>query len=193
MRYVCTTPATVTPIAVADVLAHSRIDAHDDDAYIAGLIAKATRAVERELDRQFCMATWKLYMDEFPAEIVLGKCPVATITSITYTDTAGSTQTLASANYQSSLVSPDSPGRIRPAYGLVWPATRGDTYDAVCVTFTAGYGVASAVPQSVKHALCLLVAHWYENREPTTGEGSQQSIQFALDYLLSKEDWGVYA
>lgn len=197
MAYVCSTPATTYPVTVGDVLTHSRIDAHDDDAYLANLIIKSTRAIERELDRQFITATWKLYLDEFPDEIILRKLPVATITSIAYVDTAGSAQTLAATEYQSDLTSPDAPGRIRPAYGKVWPSTRADTYNAVTVTFTAGYGAASAVPQTIKHAICIMVSHWYENREQESdisGLSVQaRSLGYSLDWLLSHEDWGVYA
>ena len=192
MPYVCTTPATVTPISVADVLAHCRIDAHDDDVYIAGLIDKATRTVERLLDRQFCTATWKLYLDEWPDAIELTKLPVASVTGITYVNTAGTVTTLAAAQYQTDFACPDSPGRIKPAYGLVWPSCRGDTYNQIIVTFTAGYGAtASLVPAAVRHALLLVVANWYEKREPVTDEVVNE-VPFVLAWLMSSEDWGQY-
>lgn len=196
MAYVCSTPATTYPVSVGDVLTHSRIDSHDDDTYLAGLIIKATRAIERELDRQFITATWKLYLDEFPGEILLRKLPVASVTSVAYVDTAGSAQTLAATEYQTDYTAPDSPGRIRPAYGKTWPSTRADTYNAVTVTFTAGYGAASAVPQTIKHAICMMVGHWYENRElEASGEGlsaESRALSYAMAWLLAHEDWGVY-
>jgi uncharacterized phiE125 gp8 family phage protein len=177
---------------VADVLAHCHIDLPDSDtlAYLSGLIAKATRTIGRMLDRQFVTATWKLYLDDFPDEIELTKLPVASVTSITYVSTSGTTTTLPANQYQTSSACPDCPGRISPAYGCAWPSVRGG-FEQVVVTFTAGYGAAAAVPQAAKHALLLIVAHWYENREPTT-DAIANELPFCLAYLLSGEDWGQY-
>lgn len=197
MQYACTTPATADPVTLADVLAHSRIDEHADDAYVALLIKKATRAVERELSKQFITATWKLYLDRFPDEIELRVLPVASIISIYYTNTEGTNTLLAATEYQGDCVSPDCPCRIKPAYGKSWPSTRGDTYNAVTITFTAGYGTTAAfVPESIKHILAFIVANWYEKREPVDEDAQNVStslVPFALQWLMSKEDWGGYS
>jgi uncharacterized phiE125 gp8 family phage protein len=88
---------------------------------------------------------------------------VQSVSSVTYVDEAGATQTLASSGYQVDVTS--LPPRVTPAYGAYWPAARGTTYQAVRVTFVAGYGLAAAVPDALKAAIKLLTSHWYENRE----------------------------
>ena len=193
MRYVCTTPPTSAAVALADVRQFCRIDGHDDDALLVRLVDRATRELERALSRQFVTATWKLYLSHFPAEIELRILPVASVTSITYVDTSGTTQTLAADQYQTNLVGLDTPGRIKPAYGLTWPSTRSDTYNSVTVTFTAGYGAATAVPESVKQAIQLLVAHGYENREPINIGNLVTPIDITLQWLMSLEGWGDYS
>lgn len=191
-QYLCSTDATTQPVTLAEVREHCRIDGHDSDGYLSDLIVKATRQFQRIFGRQFVTATWKLYLDRFPAEILLEKLPVATVTSVVYIDNDGTSQTLAASGYQVQKESPDAPARIKPAYGLTWPSTRGDIYNAVTVTFTAGYGAASAVPKTVKHAIMMVIAHWYEQREPVT-ENVINEIPFAVDWLMAAEEWGQYA
>ena len=115
------------------------------------------------------------------------------MTSIAYTDSAGDAQTLAAANYQTSLSTNDGPARIKSAYGLTWPATRGDTYGAVVVTFVAGYADATAVPLTIKHATAFLVAHWFRQRESVIVGTISSELPEGLEMLLAVEDWGAYA
>jgi uncharacterized phiE125 gp8 family phage protein len=193
VRYVLYTAATTAPITLAELRLAAKVDAHDDDEFLLRLISMATDAVQQQTGRQLITATWKLYLDEFPSIIEIGKLPVASVTSITYVDLAGTTQTLSASNYQTSILSPNTPARIMPAYGLTWPTVRGDTLDAICVTFTAGYGAASAVPDRMKHAVQLLCLHWYENREVVKTGTIVTTIQYGMDWLLSLSQTGQYA
>lgn len=190
--YACSIDATTQPVTLAEARLHCRLDGHDEDGYLSDLIVKATRQFQRLFSRQFVTATWILYLDSFPAEILLKKLPVATIASIYYVDNDGTSRLLAAAGYQVQKESPDNPARIKPAYGLTWPSTRGDIYNAVTVTFTAGYGAASAVPKTVKHAILMVVGHWHEYREPVT-DNVVNEVPYAVDWLMAAEDWGVYA
>ena len=193
MRYELSTAATGTPIKREDVVNFIRIVNEDDYALVTALIDRATRYVERRIQRQLLTATWKLYLDAFPAEILLEKLPVASVTSITYTDLDGDTETLAATEYQTDYAAPDRPGRIKPAYGKTWPNTRSSTYKAVTVTFTAGYGTEADVPETIKQALLLLVQHWYDNRAMIETGTIVTSVPTSVDSLLAIEDWGSYA
>lgn len=50
------------------------------------------------------------------------------------------------------------------------------SFNAFEVAFTAGYGDDAAdVPEPIRHAILLLVAHWFERREPVElGAGPQE-------------------
>ena len=49
---------------------------------------------------------------------------------------------------------------------LVWPKP-GRIANGIEIAFTAGYGDAAAdVPEPIRHAILLLVAHWHEHRSP---------------------------
>jgi uncharacterized phiE125 gp8 family phage protein len=50
--------------------------------------------------------------------------------------------------------------------GVIWQQP-GKAANGIEIDFTAGYGAAAAnVPAPLRQALLLLIAHWYENREP---------------------------
>jgi uncharacterized phiE125 gp8 family phage protein len=194
MRYERTVEPTSLPVTVSEAKQHGYISTSDDDTYLEGLIAKATRYVEQVTSRQLMSATWVLRLDGFPEEIELRVLPVTAISSLAYTDADGVSQTLtATTDYQVDLESPDHPARIRPAYGCTWPSTRGETYNTVRVTFTAGYASAAAVPVTYKHAIQLLVQHWYENREPVNIGNIVNAIPLSFSVLLAAEGWGPYA
>lgn len=198
MTFKQTAVPTVEPLTSSECLDHLLVIETDERAaqasYIDALVVKARRFVERSLERQLTTATWRLTLEEFPDEIELRPVPAIAVSSITYVDTAGTTQTLAATEYQTDLGAEDKPARIKPAYGKSWPSTRGDTYAAVTVTFTAGYGAtAASVPQTIRHAMLLLVAHWYNLREPINVGNIVNEIPFSVASLLNLEDWGAYS
>jgi len=156
------TPAAV--VTTAEAKAWLRVDHSNDDSFIDDLIGFATKRIETKTQRQLTTATWVRYLDKFPTgveSIELERCPVQSVTSITYVDTDGNTQTLDSANYRVDAKS--EPGRITPGYGLNWPSTRRIT-NAVTVTFVAGYGDAADVDPLALTAIRFAVAYMYSNR-----------------------------
>ena len=95
------------------------------------------------------------------------KPPLQSITSITYVDEDGATQTLATSVY--SVDAPTGPtcarGRIYPKYEQEWPTTRCEP-GAVTVTFVAGYGTTGAsVPARLKMGMLYDIGTLYEIRE----------------------------
>lgn len=165
LKLVEATAPTVEPVTVADAKSHCRIDLAEDDALLSSMITTARVYVERKTNRQLLEATYQLYTDAFPAAFELPRSPASSVTSITYVDTGGSTQTLAATEY--TLDAYREPAVIMPAYLKSWPSTQ-DVPNAVCVTFKAGYGsTATTVPVALRQAVLMHVAHQYENRSAT--------------------------
>jgi len=165
-----TAPAT-EPISTADAKSHLRVDVSDDDTLIDGLVTAAREHVEGLTRRALIDQTWYLVLDRFPASdltpIVVPLPPLKSVSSITYVDTAGTTQTWAASKYD--VDSPSGPkarrGRIAPAFDEVYPDTR-EQLNAVTIEFIAGYGAGGAnVPEPIILGMKLLVGHWYEHRE----------------------------
>lgn len=167
-----TAPAT-EPVTLTEAKAHLRVTGADDDTYITALITMARQYAEVFTRRALITQTWDLYLDAFPDyDIALPMPDLQSVTSVTYVDTDGVSQVLSSALYQVDLAS--IRGRIAPAYNEEWPDTREETYGAVKVRFVCGYGAASAVPETIKGAMKLLIGHWFENRMEATAETIKQ-------------------
>lgn len=158
MSLTVTTPPTVDPISVDDVKCNLGIEGHDDDSQIASRIDAVRDAAEGVLWSALLTQTLTLKIDcGFPSCIVLPRAPLQSVTSITYIDQNGDTQTLATDQY---TVDTDSkPGRIVPAYNVTWPSTR-YVIQAVTVEFVAGYGdTRDTVPAEVRRALIATVSN----------------------------------
>jgi uncharacterized phiE125 gp8 family phage protein len=182
------TAPTTEPVTVAEAKLHIRANEDTvEDALVGSLITAAREYCETFTRRSLMPQVWDLKLDSFcdPAAykdgvIWLPKPPVTAVTSITYLDTAGDSQTLGTSIYTYDL-----PSGPQEAYGQVFPQTR-STLNAVTIRFAAGYATAAAVPYSIKAAMLLLIGHWYQNREAVVvgvGIGSVQ-VQTSAEALL---------
>lgn len=173
---VYTAPAE-EPVTASEVKLHAKIDTSADDALITILIAAARQQAELELGRKIITQTLDTYFDAFPEEIRL--MPIQSVTSITYADGNGDTQTLSASAYQVDAVGHHA--RITPAYGYTWPSTRSDQLNAVKVRYVAGYGLQAAVPACIKNWLLIRVAQAYEQRQAVSDFG--QAVAFPRDFV----------
>ena len=142
-----------------------RVDTRADDTFIGRLITVAGQNVESHLRRALISQTWEVVLDAFPGGVIrLPKPPLASVTSIKYTDDEGNESTYSSANY---VVDSDTePGRVVLKSGQTWPAVTLAAANGVRVRYVAGYGAAgSNVPQAIRQAILLVIGSVYENRE----------------------------
>ena len=159
-----TAPAA-EPVSTSEAKSHLRVDTTADDTYIGTLITVARQNVESHLRRALISQTWEVVLDAFPAGVIrLRKPPLASVTSIKYTDDEGNESTYSSANY---VVDTDTePGRVVLKSGQTWPAVTLAAANGVRVRYVAGYGAAgSNVPQAIRQAILLVIGSLYENRE----------------------------
>lgn len=180
---VTSAPAS-SPVSLAEVKAWLRIDTSDEDALLASLIGAATDAAEQYTRRAFINQTIRLTVDlassrlddmlgdgvydlpvsalfgDMPQVIELPRPPVSSITSVTTYNTAGTSSTFASSNY--SLNADGT--RLYLNQGCSWPSDLRPI--AACeILYVAGYGAsASSVPQAIKTAILMHIAHLYESR-----------------------------
>ena len=119
---------TITGVPTAvftadDVKKHLRIDEDDEDNLIADYLEAAERQVETELAIGLLKQTLVLRLDQFPARrIRLPRPPLTSVTSITYTDNDGVSQTLATSEYTVNTFT--TPGEIVEAYLKSWRSHR---------------------------------------------------------------------
>ncbi|MHB1167351.1 MAG: head-tail connector protein [Carboxydocellales bacterium] len=159
--------ATITGelFSLTEVKTHLRVDFSDDDTYISTLITAATKWCEEKQKKFYITKTKTEYLDKFPKEryIELTRAPLQSVTHLKYTDKDGAVTTWGSGNYivdKTSFVP-----KIVLGYNISWPTVQLSPVNAIEIAYVAGYGAAVDVPQMIKHAILLLVSHWYENRE----------------------------
>ena len=156
------TARTEWPVELPEVKAHLREAGTSNDAYIQELIYAATDKAEDENDLALNEMTFDLLLDDFPRVIEIWKWPIASITSVKYTDTAGDTQTITSTNYSTDLYG--YPARIAPVDSYSWPGVK-DVPGAVQVRFVTGFTSPDVIPGNIKRALYLVIADFMDNRE----------------------------
>lgn len=182
------TAAQDAPVTLIEAKLHLRIDSTDEDALIGAMLFAASEVAEQKTGRALMPQTWELSLDDFPASFVLTRVPVASVTSIKYTNTAGVVATLDAGQYTLNAGDDFTSATVTPAYGVVWPATRGDVGN-VKVRYVAGYEDEDSVPESIKSWIKLQVGAMYENRAAFADKQTYPMV-FA-DGLLDK--YRVYA
>lgn len=163
-----TTKPTTEPVTLAEAKLNMRVDTTADDTLITSLIVAARQWCEQFANRAYMTQTITAKMDRFPLFIKMPRSPLLTVESINYIDTAGDSQLLSTDVYDVDTIS--EPGEITLKFGQSWPTTQ-RIHHAVTIVYTAGYNATAEtvtdVPQTVKQAIFLLVAHWYDNRSET--------------------------
>lgn len=180
-----TEPAAL-PVIVAEARDHCDYDSSDRDNYFRQLIKAAMKTVERWEWRSLITQTLEIRLDAFPTGkddvIYVPRPRLISVTSINYVDTTGTTQTLSSSLYSTDVYS--EPGRIKPAYGQVWPTTRSSTMNAVTIEVEAGYGPAHAnVPEDTHQLIYLLVKHFWDNPAAVT-DVQVKDLPMGVDALM---------
>lgn len=176
---------TVEPVTLAEAKAHLRVDTNAEDTLIQSLIMASRLHIEAALDLALVTQTWRIRRDTWPASrtLTLPIRPVQAITSFEVHAADGITETFGADAFILD-------GDANPAR-LVWRGngampTSGLVANGIEIDLVAGFGdAAEDVPQPIRQALLLLIAHWYENREPVEIGATATPIPPAVSDLLA--------
>ena len=153
----------VEPLGLDEVKAHLRLDGDDEDTLLGSLLTTARSHVEIALGLALITQTWRWQADCWPRTGVVDLMtrPVQRVATVAVRGADGSQDTVAAADY----VVDKTTARIASQRGT-WPKP-GSRLGGIEIEFVAGFGdAATTVPEPIRHALRLLVAHWYEVRNP---------------------------
>lgn len=185
---VLVTPASSGPITLAQVKSIVHIDHADEDDSIELMIDAAIALVDGYggiLRTALIEQTWQQDFPYFPyCEFRLALGQLLSVTSITYYDTSNVQQTLATSVYAAFS---DATGPFfRLKDGQSWPSTFYRD-DAVRVTWKAGFGTtADFVPADIRHAMLMLIGHWFENRETSVIGEIPADLQWSFGALTKR-------
>ena len=183
MALVMTSAPALEPVTVEEAKEHLRVDGTHEDVLISSLIVTSRLHIEAALGLSLVSQAWKLVLDAWPMDAVVNipMRPVIAVNTITVFAADGSGEVIEPANYVVDLAS--SPPRIA-TQGATWPKPM-RAVNGIEIDFVAGYGaMASDVPAPIRHALMLLVAHWYEHRDPIEIGSLRTAIPDSVSQLL---------
>ncbi len=173
---------TVEPVTLNEAKKQANVSHNDDDDLISSLITAARIEAEHQCGgRAFITSTWRLTATDFPLEFAFPVGPVQMVTSIAYQDADGVTQVLDDALYDLDLLG--ATASLLPAYQQTWPTIRSGRNGAQ-ITFIAGFGNASAVPEPIKQWIKIRVATMYRDREAVLISRDQAQPLSYIDRML---------
>jgi len=183
IHYSRTVAPTIEPLSLDEALRHLQIGNIGDNDYIQGLIKVAREVTENATGRALMSSTWLAVCEDWPSnfrqELIVA--PVNAISHVKYyADGSDTLTTVSASNYTFS--SAVSPATLTFDDDFAFPSLA-NRPDAVQITFTAGATTTAAVPPTLKHALRILVRHYWDNPE-AVANGKTEDLPFGLRHLL---------
>jgi uncharacterized phiE125 gp8 family phage protein len=130
---------------------------HQHDNELDVLIASARLKLEEDTGLAVISQTYTQVFPVFADGLRLARKPISSVSSISYYDGGNNSQTLSTDVYAFDA----STQQIRLKADQSWPDVY-SRWDAITVTFVAGYANAAAVPANIKHALLTLCAFYFD-------------------------------
>ena len=154
-------PPSAEPWSVAEAKDFLRVEHDDDDTVIAALIAAARGHVEALSRRALLVQRWRFVLDAWPANGRLDPrmAPLRSVIAARVFDAANNAHSVDAGTF---VVDAAANIIASPCWALPQP---GRFAAGIELDVELGYGaLASDVPDALRHAIRMLVAHWYENR-----------------------------
>lgn len=153
----------VEPVSLAEAKAHLRVEHGDDDDAIAALIAGARVHVEAQTRRALIAQIWRLTRDAWPGNgrIAVLPVPLRTLVAARVYKSDGTALAIDAGAFAVDKTA--APAALTFLNGAL--PSPGRVAGGIELDIAAGYGDAAAdVPEPLRQAIRVLVAHWYENR-----------------------------
>jgi len=171
------------PITLEEIKDHLQIERGEtgEDETLKGLRSASVEMVQNYTGRKLMTQEWTVYLDDWPSGdfIELPFTPLSSSgivsTGIKYTNSTSGSTYLGSTAWSKDYVS--APPRIVLENDETWPTDILHNNNPIEIRGEYGYAASSDIPQSIKHAMFLMIGHWYENRENTVYTGGVGQIQ----------------
>ena len=152
------------PVTLAEAKQHLRVEHDDDDDIIQALIAGSRIHVETQTRRALITQTWRLVARRLAGGRTGSRC-----CRCRSPNSSRRASTRRTARRRRSILRRSRSTRPRRPRGSALRAARLPVPErkvaGIEIDVTCGYGDAGEdVPEPLRQAIRLLVAHWYENR-----------------------------
>jgi uncharacterized phiE125 gp8 family phage protein len=166
-------PPAIEPVTLAEAKNFLRVEHGDDDDVIAALIVGARIHVEAQTKRALITQSWRITADRWPCDgrYAVTPAPLQSLTAARTYDADGTPHEL---DPQTFVPDPGAATLNFAPWALPAPgrAAAGIALDVVC-----GYGdAATDVPEPLRQAIRVLVAHWNDNRGLVAGTANQTAV-----------------
>jgi uncharacterized phiE125 gp8 family phage protein len=157
----------VEPVTLPDMKAYLRLDDDGQDDLVSGLIKAARLMVESVSRRILIEQRWRVVMDRWPQgrKVMLPLSPLLAVDRVRVLDAAGIATEVAAGSIEMDAASDP------PCLVVSDAPAPGKARNGIEIALRAGYGPSpDAVPATLRLAIKILVAHWFENRGDVVGE-----------------------
>lgn len=177
-----TTEPAIEPVSLVEARRHLRLDDESEDVFLEALIRAARQEVENATGLALIKQHWRLTLDRLPHSglVSLHKHPVVQVLSVTVYGADGEAGLVAPGDY---VLDPHSrPARLH----FSTAPTSALSMNGIEIDFSAGFGQAGAdVPDLIRRAMLMLVAHWYEFRLSFGAADQPASYPSGYDRLIA--------
>jgi hypothetical protein len=192
--------AAIETALLADYL---RVDSNDETTLLGNLALAATQAIAKyakisltEQQYQLTDDSWQEFNQKYPYPstsnvflhpscarqgLKLPRPPVLSIQSVQVLSTNNTFQTVDTGYY--TFVSDNGAALLLSEMGKVLPEPA-TLAGGIRLEYTAGYGNAAAVPASLRQAVTMLAAYWYEERGGQVGVRMPAAVQAMLEEYM---------
>lgn len=170
------------PVTLAEAKKTLRVDHDSEDELLSGLIRAAREEVEATCGLALIDQSWRLALDRLPRShrVLLRRHPVREVVAITVYGAEGEASLVDAGDYR---LDPEArPAQLLFLRGLA----PGVAMNGIEIDFAAGFGEAGTdVPDLLRRAMLLLVAHWYEFRAQIGPAGQPVSYPPLYERLIA--------
>jgi len=168
---------TLEPVTVRAVKRNLGVDDGHWDQDIARWVTEARKQVEHDTRVSLVNQTRIHKQDAFPSDnYICLRAPLVSVSTLQYIDTAGSSQTWGSSNYEVDTAR----HAVWLAWGISWPNIRA-IQNAVTITYVSGHGATTAtVPEAAKAAIHLFCKMRFDQPTMTVDDYTGVSAYRAL-------------
>jgi len=178
------TAPNTEPLSLAEAKAHLKVQHSGEDSLITSIIAAARTYVESGWGLALISQSWRATADWWPADgLPLRPYPVGAITAVRVWD--GSSMATQSLSGFLLIEGRQAYAAVQDGASTPIPSR---SRSGIEVDFTTGWEDAAHVPEDIKQALRLLIAHWYRNRSASLtalGRGVSSDIIKGVSDLMA--------